>query len=463
MQRLLIRLVIVIFLLGSAAGGVGSAVWWWQQRSQPKYLTAKVSRGRIETVVNSTGTVKPVRTVSVGAFTSGPIKEIYVDFNSPVKEKQIIALIDDRLALATVEHDEAVLESQRADLERMKALRDQAKNNETRARKLLAINKDYLSLTDMDTYIFTLKTSEAQIKLGEASIRQAEATLKNSRQNLDYTKIISPVDGIIIERKVDPGQTVAASFQTPELFTIAPEMDKHIYVFASVDEADVGLIANAKEIQRAPGQMQVVVQGMGASALAPAGGLLGSLLPTVAAARLGESKLFALGVVKFTVDAHPGQLFPGRIDQIRMNSTTTQNVVTYPVVIEAPNAELKLMPGMTANITFQIESKDDVLRVPAAALRYTPPAAQVRPEDKHHVEGIPTNTIDSSKKRSANEKVEQARSRQHRLVWVQDGALLRAVPVTLGLMENQFAELLEGDLTEGQAVVTGTESLFAPR
>jgi HlyD family secretion protein len=434
MRRLLIRLLILVILLGSAAAGIVPAVSWWQQRSLPKYLTATVSRGRVETVVNSTGTVKPIRTVSIGAFTSGPIKEVYVDFNSPVKEKQVIALIDDQLALAAVEHDEAVLESQKADLERVIALRDQASNNEKRARKLLAINKGYLSDTDMDTYIYTLKTTEAQINLGKAAIKQAEASLKNSRQNLVYTKIISPVDGIVIERKVDPGQTVAASFQTPELFTVAPEMDKHMYVYASVDEADIGLIYNAQKKERE------------------------------------EQK----SAVKFTVDAWPGELFDGRIAEIRKNSTTTQNVVTYPVIIEAPNFELnpmpgkpttdlKLMPGMTANITFQIEAKEDVLRVPAAALRYVPPAAQVRPEDKHYVEGIPSNPIESGKKRSANEKVDQAHNRQHRLVWVQEGPLLRAVSVTLGLIENQFAELLEGDLTEGQAIVTGTESLFAPR
>jgi HlyD family secretion protein len=423
MRRILTRLVILVLVLGSAAAGVVPAISWWQQRSLPKYLTAPVSRGHVETVVNSTGTIKPVRTVSVGAFTSGPIKEIYVDFNSAVKENQIIALIDDKLALAAVERDQAALESQKADLERLIALRDQASNNEKRARKLLAINKDYLSDTDMDTYYFTLKTSEAQIKLGKAAIKQAEANLKNSLQNLEYTKIISPVNGIVIERKVDPGQTVAASFQTPELFTLAPEMDKHIYVFAAVDEADVGLIKKAQEKERR------------------------------------ENKK----VVTFTVDAYPGTLFPGRIEQIRMNSSTAQNVVTYPVVIEAPNAELKLMPGMTANITFQIEASEEVLRVPAAALRFVPLAAQVRPEDKHHVDGIPSNPIESGKKRSTGEKVEQARSRQHRLVWVQEGPLLRAVPVTLGLMENQFAELLEGELTEGQAVVTGTESLFGPR
>jgi len=226
------------------------------------------------------------------------------------------------------------------------------------------------------------------------------------------------VDGIVIERKVDPGQTVAASFQTPELFIIAPDMDKHMYVYASVDEADIGQIRAAQE----RGQ-----------------------------------------VVKFTVDAYPGDLFEGKIHQIRKNSTTTQNVVTYPVVIEAPNPDLKLMPGMTASLTFQIERKESVLRVPSAALRFVPLPAQVRPEDRRHVETAPPIQTDGSKKSKATDKADQSHKRHHRIVWVKDGELLRAVPVTLGLIENQFAELVEGELTEGQEIVTGTESGATPR
>ena len=193
----------------------------------------------------------------------------------------------------------------------------------------------------MDTYICTTLQYEAQYRLGQAAIKQAEAQLANSQANLEYTKIVSPVDGFVIERKVDPGQTVAASFQTPELFTIAPDMEKHMYIYASVDEADIGQIRAAQESGKP---------------------------------------------VQFTVDAYPGELFKGTIHQVRNNSTTTQNVVTYPVVIEVPNPALKLMPGMTANITFPIETKEEVLRVPAAALRFPPLSAQVRPEDRHYVE-----------------------------------------------------------------------------
>lgn len=412
--RRFLKWFVILAVLGGglAAAGMG-AKSWWQRRSVPKYLTATVSRGRVETVVNSTGTIKPVQSVSVGAFTSGPIAVVYVDYNSEVKKGDPLAVIDPRLLEAAVERDRAAVDSQKADLDRIEALLQQAKNNEKRARQLLAINKDYLAETDLDQYYFTRLALEAQIKLAKASIKQAEANLKNSEANLGYTKIVSPVDGIVIERKVDPGQTVAASFQTPELFIIAPDMEKHMYVYASVDEADIGQIRMAQE----SGQ-----------------------------------------VIRFTVDAWPAQLFEGKIHQIRKNSTTTQNVVTYPVVIEAPNPELKLLPGMTANLTFQIESKDDVLRVPAGALRFVPQPAQVRSEDRHYVETLPTATPEGAPKRTASEKADQVKKRQRRVVWVRDGDLLRAVPVTVGLVDNLFAELLSGDVSEKDEVVTGTEN-----
>jgi HlyD family secretion protein len=417
MRRLLKWGLVLGVLAGVAAASRPALLAWWSQRSIRKYQTAVISRGRIETVVNSTGTVKPVRSVSVGAFTSGPIAEIYVDFNSRVKADQVIARIDAKLAKAAVDRDRAALETQKAELTRIEALLQQARNNEQRARKLMAINKDYLSDTEMDQYKFTTLSTEAQRKLAVANITQAEANLKNSEANLGYTEIISPVDGIVIERKVDPGQTVAASFQTPELFVIAPDMDKHMHVYASVDEADIGLITDAQK------------KG---------------------------------NVVKFTVDAYPGDLFEGKIHQIRKNSTTTQNVVTYPVLIEAGNRDLKLMPGMTANISFQVDAKQDVLRLPVAALRFVPTPEEVVAEDKHFVDTTVAKSDDEGARRSASEKAERARNRNRRTVWIQDGPLLRAVSVTLGLIDSQFAEIVDSSLAEGQSVVTGTETP-APR
>jgi HlyD family secretion protein len=216
----------------------------------------------------------------------------------------------------------------------------------------------------------------------------------------------------------------SASFQTPVLFTIALEMDKHVHLYASVDEADIGMIRGTKD--KKP--------------------------------------------IEFTVDAYPGELFKGTIHDIRLNSTTTQNVVTYPVVIDAPNEvmegpklELKLKPGMTANITFHIEAKEDVLRVPMSALRYTPVKEHVHPDDRYHLESIASGQAGGGVRRTASEKAGMARSRQNRIVWVQEGILLRAVRVTLGLIDHRYAEILRGELTDGQVVVTGVEGSLQPK
>ncbi len=373
-----------------------------------KYLSAKVTMGRVETVVNSTGTVKPVKLISVGAFTSGPIQKIYVDFRDEVTKGKDLALIDPKLQTSIVASDKANVAAQEAELLRVKALLKKAENEEERARKLRKSGKDYISDTDMDEKHFTRLAAEAQVKLAEANIVQAQAKLENSEAQLAYTHIVAPDDGVVIERKVDEGQTVAATFQTPELFTIATEMDK-VNIYASVDEADIGMINGAKQ--------------------------------------RGNQ-------VKFIVDAYPGELFDGHIFSVRMNATTVQNVVTYPVVIEAPNPGRKLFPGMTATITFPIDEKDDVLRLPVAALRVQPTPAQVRPEDRVYLE---TAALGGS--RSATAKAERAQKRTQRHVWIQQGNLLRAVPVTLGLIDRQYAEIIEGDLVEGQEVAIGTELL----
>ncbi len=419
MKRLLKWLIVLAVLAGGGMAAAGPLMSYLQTRAMPKYLTAQVTRGQVQTVVNSTGTVKPVRTVSVGSFTSGPVESVFVDYNSEIKEGQLLARIDPKLQQAAVDHDQALLDTQKAELKRVEALLKQAENNEQRAHQLAGLNKDYISATEMDQYVYSTLTYVAQKQLAEANIKSAEAQLKNSQAQLGYTKIVSPVNGVVIERKIDPGQTVAAGFQTPELFVVAPEMEKHMYVYASVDEADVGLIRQAQQHD---------------------------------------------ATVTFTVDAYPTDVFEGKIYQIRQNATTTQNVVTYPVIIDAPNHERKLTNLMTANLTFPIEAKPNVLRLPSGALRFTPLPAQVRPEDRHFVDAdLPVVSTESAQKRSASEKAEQSRSRQHRIVWVQDGMLLRAVPVTLGLIEHQWAEIVSGDLTEGQAVVTGTEGLLSGR
>jgi HlyD family secretion protein len=411
-MRTLLRWLIFLLIAGGLIGG--GVYSWGLKRSSPQWLTAQVTRGNVEVVVNSTGTIKPVQSVTVGAFVSGPIAEMFVDYNSIVKKGDLMARIDPRLPAAAVDRDRAALATQRAEYNRVNALLQQAKNNEERARKLRAVNKDYLSDVELDQYSFATLALAAQLEVAQAAIAQAEANLKNSEANLEYTEIRSPVDGMVIERKVDPGQTVAAAFQTPELFIVAPDLEKHMHVFATVDEADIGLIHKAQE--------------------------------------RGKD-------VKFTVDAYPEDLFTGKIFQIRKSSTTTQNVVTYPVVIETTNPDMKLMPGMTANLSFQIEMRESVVRIPSLALRFVPLPSQVRPADRHRLEATSPDSPESMKRLSASDKAAAAKARRERLVWAAEpDGLLRAIPVKLGLIDTSHAEVLEGDIQEGQALVIGLET-----
>ena len=412
MKRLLKWLVILGVLIGAGYAASGPIGRYWKERQRVHWREADVTRGRIIAVVKSTGTINPVRSVKIGSFVSGPIESIYVDFNAEVKKGDLMAMIAPRIYEAAVARDRAALANQRAAVEQTRAQLQQAINDENRSKSLRAENKDFISDAEMDQFRFKRAALEAALRVAETAVEQAAAMLSNSEANLEYTKIIAPVDGIVIDRKVDPGQTVAASFQTPELFTLGPDMRKEMRVFASVDEADIGMIRQA--------QMS------------------------------GQP-------VHFTVSGYPDDLFEGRIFEIRMNSTTTQNVVTYPVVVSVPNPELKLLPGMTAEISFQVGEANDVIRIPNAALRFFPQRDHVRPEDHHLLDsgaGAPEEeTTDAA--RSATEIAETRQRRHKRHVWVLDGEKLRAVPVVTGINDSKFTELVSGDVKEGMKLVTG--------
>lgn len=410
-MRRFLRWCLILAVLGG--GGIAVASWGsaiLAERNKPRFKTARVERGDILFVVNSTGTVKPVKSVSIGSFVSGPIADMFVDFNEPVTKGQLLARIDTKLYVAAVRRDEATLAVQKADVERVQAQLQQAINDEKRSIKLRETNKDFISDSEMDQFRFARAALEAQLAVAEASVKQATANLQNSSANLEYADIKSPVDGIVIDRKVDPGQTLAASFQTPELFIVAPDMDKEMHVFASVDEADIGYIIEAQ--------------------------------------KRGEP-------VDFTVDAYPEDIFSGTIYQVRKSSTTTQNVVTYPVVVSAPNADLKLLPGMTANLSFQVARRQDVAKIPNAALRFYPQPEHVRPEDRSILELTETQPADDSGiRQSALDKVDSAKKRTKRHVWMQQGALLKAIPVEIGLSDSKYSELISGEVADGQALVT---------
>lgn len=408
---------ITLFLVLPAAALVASyrpVANYWKERNRPQWRLAEVTSGNVMSVVNSTGEIKPVLSIQVGSFVSGPIDNIYVDFNDEVKKDQLLAEIDPVLFEADVARDEAVLATARAEVVRANALLQQASNEYKRAMALREENEDYISDTELDQYKFSQASLEASVSVAEASVTRSDASLARSRQNLGYTKITAPDDGIIIDRKIDPGQTLTAQFQTPEMFILAPRMREKMHVFASVDEADIGLVKQAKDHDQP---------------------------------------------VHFTVDAYPNELFEGVIEQIRMSSTMTQNVVTYPVVVAADNPDLKLLPGMTASISFQVEEKSDVIKIPNAALRFYPDPQYVRPEDKKILEGAAVNTSeddgDDKSMLSATEKAEAQKKRHRRHVWVTEGELLRAIEVVTGLSDNKASVLVEGDIQEGTKLVTG--------
>ncbi len=416
-MKFLLKLAVVVAIL--AAGGYFAyphAMAYMKARNKVHFRSVEIETGEIISVVNSTGDAQPVLRVDVGSFVSGPIIELHVDFNSEVKKDQLMAKVDPRIYKSTVAREQASLATRKAEITRVEALLRQATNEEKRANQLREKHPDFISDTELDQIVANLESLEAQLVVARASVDQAKASLENAETNLAYTDIKSPVDGLVIDRLIDPGQTLAAQFQTPKLFVVAPDMREKMYVYASVDEADIGLIRDAQDSN---------------------------------------------AVVEFTVDAYPDDLFEGKIAQIRLNPVTLQNVVTYPVVVEAPNPELKLLPGMTATISFQVEKQESTIKVPNSALRFFPKKEHVRSEDHELLEGgiddeEEEEEEDELEQRSAAEKAKAKRERNKRHVWVVDGELLKAIEVETGISDSRFSELVSGELKKGMELVSGT-------
>lgn len=398
--------------------GIGFAAYrplmnYWEARNKTQWRTQSVEQGDIVQAVNSTGKVEPIKRVSVGATVSGPIAELLVDFNTKVTKDQVLARIDPRLYKSAVERDRANFRTRQAEIARAEAMLQQAKNDERRSGQLNQSQDGFISEAEIDQFRFARMMREAELQVAQTNVEQSQAQLDNSEANLAYTEILAPCDGIIIDKKIDVGQTLAAQFQTPEMFVVAPEMDQRMHIYASVDEADIGWIRKAQE----SGQL-----------------------------------------VRFTVDAYPEELFDqGKIVQVRLSSKEEQNVITYPVIVETPNTDLKLLPGMTANLSFQIHQKTKVLKIPNPALRYYPNREKVHPDDRKILDGFEDQkeSADSPKMVSADEKAETSKARNFRYVWVDDGKFLRAKKVRIGISDNRFTELLEGELKSGDALVIG--------
>lgn len=382
-----------------------------------KYITPTVKRGEIKLTVNSTGSVQPVQSVQVGSYISGTVQKVFVNFNDKVATGQVLAQVDPRIYLAAVAHEEAALTRCKAELDRIKALWTQATQKEARGKQLQA--EKAISASDMDLCIAERKTLDAQLQITEALIHESEANLTTAKTNLEFTNIKSPVDGIVIDRKIDPGQNVASLFQASALFVIAPDLEKRVDVYASVKEDDIIRIRDAKT-RNEP--------------------------------------------VTFTVNAYPNEVFGGRITQIRLCPTNVQNSVHYTVIVEAPNPNFKLLPGMTANMSFEIEKRTDVPIIPSSALAFSPRPDQVRECDRTILESIAQNgPLDTSTitdgltaPRDGNPTAQYGRTRKY--VWVPEGDLLSAVPIEIGLSNKTSVEIVSSRLAPGQEVVVGLQA-----
>jgi HlyD family secretion protein len=479
--------------------------FWGSDASTPQYLTSRVERGNLRNTVTATGALQAVTTVQVGSQASGTISALYADFNSVVKKGQVVAQLDPSTAKAQVDQARANLAQARASLANAQAavVNSRAGVSDAQARSLAAKSTvqtnqagvsgaqanvavlkaqqdDALSLLkqqesllkagviaqrDYDVAITAYKTAEArynqavaqleqakfaeqsassagiaqsqaaieqsqaqvqqaqaQVQQSAAQVQQAQAALSVAEVNLSHTTITSPIDGVVVSRDVNVGQTVAASLSAPTLFTIANDLTQ-MQVIANIDQADIGLVEQAKS-------------------------------------------------VKFTVDAFPGKEFDGKIAEMRLNPVNVQNVVTYNVVINVDNPEQKLKPGMTANLTITIDERNDVLKVPNSALRFTPQdrqrtgnaqagqaggqGGQGQRRQRQQQQGDNAGGGDSARRGNFAPASAPVLAGQTRIVWVlgQDGKPERR-RITVGLSDGAATELVDGDLKEGDMVITG--------
>ena len=315
---------LIVFVVLLAALGTGSWAYYQNRtRPEPTVTTVPVSRGEVVERVQATGTLEAVTTVTVGTQVSGVIQELYADFNSIVRKGQVIARLDPSILQVQIESQRANVVRAEADLERLRVALADAQQKFERAKAMFA--KELVPKTDYEAAELAVKSAEAQIKSSEASLTQSKASLNQATVNLGYTVITSPIDGIVISRNVEPGQTVASSMNAPTLFVIAADLTK-MQVVANIDESDVGRMR--------PGQ-----------------------------------------VVSFRVDAYPTDTFIGTVEQVRLQPAVVQNVVVYSTVIAVPNPQLKLKPGMTATVGIEIARRNNVVRVPTAAVRFRPTEA----------------------------------------------------------------------------------------
>jgi HlyD family secretion protein len=380
----------IAWLAAFALGGLATyrfGPWFHSDADKlPRFETSQLSRGPIVAKVTASGTLSAF-TVQVGSQLSGRIKKLYADFNSEVKKGQVIADLDPQLFNATLEQARANHSAAQGDLLKAKVQAEDAQRQFKRTRELA--QRNLIAQADFDTAQANADIANAQVAAASGRLEQARAALHQAEVNLTYTAISSPIDGVVISRNVDEGQTVAATMQAPILFVIAEDLRK-MHVDTSVAEADVG-----------------------------------KLKPGMAAT--------------FSVDAYPSERFAGTVRQIRNSPQTVQNVVTYDAVIDVENPELKLRPGMTANVTFVYADARDALRVPNAALRFRPSA-----------------DVTGARGAAAKARKPADPHSRGRTVWLLREGKPAPVEIETGITDGSYTEVLSGGLNAGDAVITDT-------
>jgi HlyD family secretion protein len=361
----------------------------------PALNTADVTRGDVVATIEATGTLEAVTTVEVGTQVSGTIKTLGADFNTKVRKGQIIAQLDPSLFETQVAQEQATVTRLKAEVERARVQAADAQVKLRRARELS--EKELIARSDLDAAESTANAAEASVKSVEAQLIQAQASLNQAQVNLSHTVIRAPIDGVVIARNVNVGQTVAASMQAPTLFIIANNLTE-MQVNASVDESDIG-------------------------------------------------KIQVNQPVRFRVDAYPNDTFTGTVSQVRLQPVVEQNVVSYVTVIDVPNPDLKLKPGMTAAVTIETGRADDVMRVPTAALRFRPTEEIYESLKQQPPQGSLRGSGGSSRRSGGAAKAEA--------VWVLEQNTMKRVPVEVGISDGTQTAVTSAELTPGARVLTG--------
>ena len=396
-----------LLILAATSVVLGFTLFRQEKNNSLHYKTETVERGTVESQVITTGALNPVMQVDVGSQVSGIINEIYVDFNSLVEKGQVLAILDQSAFLTKLNQNKANFASAEASLEKAQMTLENLKKKNDRYAELFT--QELVSYEEMESIETQYFNAKADLKSTEAKLSQAQSLLEASQVDLTYTVIKSPVDGVVIDRRINEGQTVAASMQAPVLFLIAQDL-RQMQVECSIDEADIGLVVEGQD-------------------------------------------------VRFSVDAYPDENFVGIVKQVRYSPVITQNVVTYTTIVEVDNPNLKLLPGMTATVSIIVAQAENVLLIPNAALRYSPQFSEKELEQlvEDRQKTNPNSGNLSPDKRKTQSQDQKGEDRQN--IWILDEtSTLKSILVKTGVTDNSYSELLEGMLEEGQTIVTGEDT-----